>query len=89
MSKAMTNMSLFAIALVINKSISLLMLPVLPHFFDARANGQTRATDHFWRSDNLVGQLYFARSTLSFCRRGERRTKKEPFLSTNFIHCRC
>ncbi|MDW2372673.1 lipopolysaccharide biosynthesis protein, partial [Vibrio sp. 1078-1] len=31
MSKAMTNMSLFAIALVINKSISLLMLPVLPH----------------------------------------------------------
>ena len=32
MSRAMTNMSLFAIALVINKSISLIMLPILPQY---------------------------------------------------------
>lgn len=40
MSKAMTNMSLFAIALVINKSISLLMLPVLPHFLTPEQMGK-------------------------------------------------
>ncbi|ELA6984967.1 lipopolysaccharide biosynthesis protein [Vibrio parahaemolyticus] len=40
MSKAMTNMSLFAIALVFNKSISLLMLPVLPHFLTPEQMGK-------------------------------------------------
>ncbi|TOL66799.1 lipopolysaccharide biosynthesis protein [Vibrio parahaemolyticus] len=40
MSKAMTNMSLFAIALVINKSIGLLMLPVLPHFLTPEQMGK-------------------------------------------------
>ncbi|MBJ3885564.1 oligosaccharide flippase family protein [Salmonella enterica subsp. enterica serovar Kentucky] len=40
MSKAMTNMTLFAIALVINKSISLIMLPVLPHFLSPEQMGK-------------------------------------------------
>ena len=40
MSNAMTNMSLFAIALVINKSISLIMLPVLPHFLSPEQMGK-------------------------------------------------
>ncbi|EDP60107.1 putative lipopolysaccharide biosynthesis protein [Vibrio sp. AND4] len=40
MSKAMTNMSLFAIALVINKSISLIMLPVLPQYLTPEQMGK-------------------------------------------------
>ncbi|MDF2152156.1 lipopolysaccharide biosynthesis protein [Vibrio sp. CAU 1672] len=39
MSKALANMSIFAVALVINKSISLLMLPVLPHFLSPTQMG--------------------------------------------------
>ncbi|EGQ9121241.1 lipopolysaccharide biosynthesis protein [Vibrio parahaemolyticus] len=47
MSKAMTNMSLFAIALVINKSISLLMLPVLPHFLTPEQMGKLELLTSF------------------------------------------
>lgn len=40
MSRAMTNMSLFAIALVINKSISLIMLPILPQYLTPEQMGK-------------------------------------------------
>ncbi|CAH1534912.1 Oligosaccharide translocase SypK [Vibrio jasicida] len=40
MSRAMTNMSLFAIALVINKSISLIMLPILPQYLTPEQIGK-------------------------------------------------
>lgn len=47
MSKAMTNMSLFAIALVINKSISLIMLPVLPQFLSPEQMGKLELLTSF------------------------------------------
>lgn len=47
MSKAMINMSYFALALIINKSISLLMLPVIPHFLAPAQMGKLELLTSF------------------------------------------
>lgn len=78
MSKAMTNMSLFAIALVINKSISLLMLPVLPHFLTPEQMGKLELLTTFGVVTTLLVSFALHEALYRFV--GVRkRTKKNRF----------
>lgn len=84
MPKAMTNMSLFAIALVINKSISLIMLPVLPQFLTPEQMGKLELLTSFGVVTALLASMAMHEALYRFA--GVEKDKEKQVAMLNHLY---